>query len=239
MKMGSYRWRIYSHNVKDNMGDLVYYEELAKKFNIKTSDLVRIPQGHSSNIRIVTRDVAGEGVIREEIDGYFDGAITNEKGIMLLTIQSDCTPVFILDKKNEAIAMIHSGWRGTVQNITNKAISLMEEKYGTKKSDLLIYFGPSICGNCYEVGEELIDEFKKILNNDGLKSVFVKIDDKKDKYYLDVTEAIRLTLINNSILDTQISRSKFCTFHSNIFNSWRRDRVKEKQMLTGIILRKQ
>ena len=53
-----------------------------------------------------------------EIDGLCDGVITNEKNLMLLTVEADCVPVYILDPVKKAIGMVHSGWRGTVQRIT-------------------------------------------------------------------------------------------------------------------------
>ena len=230
------RWRIYSYNIEDDMEDLKYYEELGKYFNITPNDMIRIPQRHSNNIMVVKNDDRGKGVTKMEIDGVCDGLITNEKGIMLLTIEADCTPVYILDTKNVAIGMVHSGWRGTVSKITENALRLMNENYGTKIDDVMIYLGPSICGNCYEVGNDLIPEFEKILDENEIKSVFKPIEDKKDKYLLDVSESIKLTLLKLGIKEEKIERSKYCTYHSNLFDSWRLGKDNTKQMLTGIMI---
>ena len=230
------RWRIYSHDIEAEMEDLKYYKELGSHFGIEPGDMVRVPQGHSSNIMIVKKEDAGKGVISMEIDGKCDGAITNEKGIMLLTIESDCTPVYILDQVKKAIGMVHSGWRGTVGKITQEAIELMIKNYGTNKDDLLIHFGPAICGKCYEVGMDLIPEFKKILKCDEVHKVFVPIPDKPEKYFLDVTESIRLSLLKYGIKSENMTRSEYCTYHSGIFNSWRLEKDKARQMLTGILL---
>ena len=230
------RWRIYSHDIEAEMEDLKYYKELGSHFGIVPSDMVRVPQGHSSSIMIVKKEDAGKGVISMEIDGKCDGAITNEKGIMLLTIESDCTPVYILDPIKKAIGMVHSGWRGTVGKITQNAIDLMIENYGCDKKDLLIHFGPAICGKCYEVGMDLIPEFKKILECDEIHKVFVPILNKPEKYYLDVTESIRLSLLKYGIREENMTRSEYCTYHSGIFNSWRLERDSTRQMLTGIML---
>ena len=231
-----HRWRIYSYNVKDNMHDLKYYKELAECFGISTDDMVRIMQTHTANIYIAKKGDGGLGVTRKEPDIEYDGFITNEKGLMLLTIQSDCTPVFILDPKNKAVGLVHSGWRGTVKNITKSAIELMNKNYGSNIEDLIIHFGPAICGNCYEVGMELIDEFKKLLACDEIHKVFKPIIDKEEKYTLDVTEAIRLSLLKIGIKQENISRDKICTCHDNIYASWRRDHDKTKQMIVGIML---
>lgn len=230
------RWRIYSHNIKANMEDLKYYKELGEHFGIKPDDMIRVPQGHSTNIMVAKKNDAGKGVISMEIDGKCDGVITNESGLMLLTIEADCTPVYVLDPVKKAIAMIHSGWRGTVGKISQNAIDLMIENYGCDKKDLLVNFGPAICGKCYEVGMDLIPEFKKLLECDEVHKVFVPIIDKPEKYLLDVTEAIRISLINYGIREENITRSEYCTYHSGVFNSWRLEQDTTRQMLTGIML---
>lgn len=244
------KWRIFS--LDPNREDIKNYHELAFDFGVTENEMIRIKQKHSNNIRIVTKEVAGEGVVRIESDDVYDGLITNEKRIMLCTIQSDCTPVFILDPVKKAIGMVHSGWRGTVGTISINAINLMKENYGSEEKDLLIYLGPSICGDCYEVGEELIDEFKFIINDEQIKKVFKEIKNtnfngdiifennselkKIKKYLLDVSEAIKMTLIDAGVKEENIFRSVYCTYHSNIFSSWRLDRDKTNQMLTAIML---
>ena len=230
------RWRIYSYDVQADMEDLKNYSELGKNFGIAPDDMIRVQQNHSSNIMVVKKTDAGMGVTRMEIEGYCDGAITNVKGIMLLTVEADCTPVYILDPVNGAVGMIHSGWRGTVKKITEKAIELMNENYGTKKSDVLIHFGPAICGKCYEVGMDLIPEFKKILSCEEVHKVFTPITEKPEKFYLDVTESLRLSLLKYGVKEENMTRTEVCTYHDNVFDSWRLSNDKTKQMLTGIML---
>ena len=230
------RWRIYSHDIEANMEDLQYYKELGQHFGIEPKDMVRVPQGHSTNVMVVKKKDTGKGVVSMEIDGKCDAAITNEKGIMLLTIEADCTPVYILDPVKKAIGMVHSGWRGTVGKITENAIDLMIENYGCEKKDLLINFGPAICGKCYEVGMDLIPEFKKILECEDVHKIFTPIPDKPEKYFLDVTEGIRLSLLKYGIKEENMTRSEYCTYHSGVFNSWRLEKDRTRQMLTGIML---
>lgn len=230
-------WRIFSLN-PDGV-DLVYYKDLAKDFGKEPKDMVRIPQKHTDNIRVVTKDVAGEGVVRYEIEGYYDGAITNEKGIILCTIEADCTPVYILDPVKKAIAMIHSGWRGAVKKIAIKAIEKMTECYGTEKNDVLVYLGPSICQKCYEVRIDVYDEFKKVFDENILKKVFCDkpdcdINDKK--FLLDVAETVRLSLIEYGVKEENIERARYCTYHDNLFDSWRRDGKTTGHILSTIML---
>ena len=230
------RWRIYSYNIEDDMEDLKYYNELGSLFNIKSNNMIRLPQTHSKNILVAKSSDGGLGVTRQELDYGCDGIITNEHKLMLLTIESDCTPVYILDPINKAIGMVHSGWRGTVQRITETALELMKKNYSTNIDKVLIHFGPAICGKCYEVGIELIDEFKKILSCEEIHKVFVPIVNKPEKFYLDVTESIRLSIIKYGVLPHNISRTNVCTYHGGIYDSWRLNQDRTKQMLTGIML---
>ena len=230
------RWRIYSYDIEDDMKHLVSYKELANEIGININDMVRVKQEHTDNLLKIVSSDGGLGVTRREPIISYDGLITNVKGMMLLTVEADCTPVYILDPINKAIGMVHSGWRGTVKKIACKALDMMKENYGTDKEKVLIHFGPSICGNCYEVGMELIDEFKTILKCDEVHKVFVPIIDKPEKYSLDVTESIKFTLLDYGVPETNITKSKYCTYHDNIFHSWRREHDRTKQMLTGIML---
>ena len=230
------RWRIYSYNKEADMEDLKYYKDVGNIFNTDINNMIRVMQNHSDNILVAKRTDASSGVTRMEADGIFDGIITNEKNIMLLTVEADCVPVYILDPVNRAIGMVHSGWRGTVKKIAEKAISLMKENYGSSVDDILIHFGPSICGNCYEVGIELIDEFKKILECDEIHKVFRPIIDKPEKYLLDVSESIKMSLLRYGIKEENISKTDICTYHDNIFYSRRLSNDKTKVTLTGIML---
>ena len=230
------RWRIYSYNKKADMEDLKYYEEVGTLFDTTIDKMIRVPQGHSNNIMVANKNDGGIGVTRMEIDGLCDGVITNEKNLMLLTVEADCVPIYILDPVKKAIGMVHSGWRGTVQRITENAIDIMKENYGSDVNDILIHFGPSICGNCYEVGMELIDEFKKILECDEIHEVFTPIIDKPEKYLLDVTKSLKMSLIRYGIKKENISKTEICTYHDNIFYSRRLIKDNTKVMLTGIMM---
>lgn len=230
------RWRIYSYNIEDNMEDLKYYRELGDIFNISPDDMIRLPQWHTTNILVAKKSDGGLGVTRQELSYDCDGAITNEKGLMLLTIEADCTPVYILDPVHKAIGMVHSGWRGTAHKITEHALELMKENYGTNIKDVLIHFGPAICGKCYEVGIELISEFKNILSCDEIHKVFTPIPDKPEKYYLDVTESLKMSILKYGVEAKNISRTNICTYHDDVYDSWRLSQDRTKQMLTGIML---
>ena len=211
------------------------YLDLASTFGVSTDDLVMINQTHSSNIRIMTRENGGELVNRPMEQANVDGMITNEKGLMLCTVEADCVPVYILDPIKNAIGMIHSGWKGTANIISVNAIKLMKEVYDSEPEDIMIAIGPCMCGKCYEVGEELIEEFRVNFTETEINFFFT--NKGNGKFLLDMKKAIKIALINNGIKDKNIYDTDVCTYENDSLCSWRRDKSKTARMLTAIMLK--
>jgi polyphenol oxidase len=89
-----------------------------------------------------------------------DASATNRASLLLAVQTADCVPILLVDPKKRAVAVVHAGWRGTLQRIVTKTIGTMQMQFGTKPADLLAAIGPSIGGCCYEVGTEIAAEFK-------------------------------------------------------------------------------
>lgn len=82
-----------------------------------------------------------------------DGHLSIERGTGLAVSIADCVPVFIAHPSG-AIALLHSGWRGTAARIVEQAIDALAAR-GFAASDLLVHTGPAICGDCYEVSGDV------------------------------------------------------------------------------------
>jgi YfiH family protein len=89
-----------------------------------------------------------------------DALITNQPGLLLVVQTADCVPILLADKKHHAIAAIHSGWRGTLQRIAEKALGRMQMEFGTRPQDVVAALGPGIGQCCFEVGPEVAAEFE-------------------------------------------------------------------------------
>lgn len=124
-------------------------------FGFTPQNIIRAKQTHTTNIRKVTLENSGSGVVRESDFQDVDGLITNEPGIMLNTLHADCTPIFLLDPVKRAIGLVHAGWKGTTGRIAFEAIKNMEEEFGSRAQDIMAYIGPCICRNCYEIGMDV------------------------------------------------------------------------------------
>lgn len=82
-----------------------------------------------------------------------DGHLTRGAGCAMAVTIADCVPVFMAHPSG-ACAVLHSGWKGTAVRIIERGIDSFE-RLGLAARDLRIHLGPSICGQCYEVGPEV------------------------------------------------------------------------------------
>ena len=103
--------------------------------------------------RVIVQTGGWSGWLRA---GRADGQIAIEKGTALATTVADCVPVFIAHPSG-VVALLHSGWRGTVARITEEAIAILSRN-GFAPAELAVHLGPAICGRCYEVSAEVRSE---------------------------------------------------------------------------------
>lgn len=154
-----------------------------------------------------------------------DGLLTNKANINLMLTFADCTPILLYDPVKNVIGNIHSGWRGTVQKIGQKAVRKMVEDYGSIPADIIACIGPCI-GKChFEVDEDVKETFEKTFNylrrNDDIIEKN-KIIDGKQKYHIDTTLINRLILEKVGIKPENIIESGICTVcNSEYMHSYR------------------
>lgn len=209
--------------------------DVANILNTSIQNFYHAYQNHTSNVKVVLENDKGKGVVRDSDYGEFDSFITNCKNLVLYVSVADCVPIYIYDFVNNAIGIIHAGWRGTNNNIIKNTIHKMNEYYGTKPSNIVACIGPSICKNCYEVSEDLINEFRKNYNNDYINSVFIK--NSNGKYNLDLWLANKLNLLNEGVNENNIDITNICTYNNpDIFFSHRRLGNKRGNMAAFIMI---
>ncbi len=92
-------------------------------------------------------------------DGIADGMVTSLKGLCLVIRTADCVPVFLYDPVNKVTGAVHSGWKGTMLDITGKCVAMMAGLYGSEPGSLLAFILPSIGPESYEVNSDVADRF--------------------------------------------------------------------------------
>lgn len=119
-------------------------------------------QTHTTNIRRVCGADGGKGILRERGYTDVDGLVTDEKGLCLVCFFADCVPLYFVDREHGAIGLAHSGWRGTAAGMGRHMVERMKQEFGTCPQQLVAAVGPSICQDCYEVSEEVAEEFRQL-----------------------------------------------------------------------------
>jgi YfiH family protein len=99
---------------------------------------------------VVVHQTCWEGWLRAR---DADGHASLERGTALAVSVADCVPVFIAHPSG-AIALLHSGWRGTAARIVERGVEALVTR-GFAASELYVHTGPSICGKCYEVSADV------------------------------------------------------------------------------------
>lgn len=194
-------------DVRENV--LENYRRIAAAIGFDEDHIVCSDQTHTANVREVTEEDFGKGFIRPRDYADVDGLVTNVTGVVLATFYADCVPLYFVDPVRRAVGLSHSGWRGTVGDIAGATVQMMTEKYGTEPSDVLAAIGPSICQSCYEVSEDVIDQFKEAYDSSLWERLFYAKEN--GKYQLDLWEACRQNMLRAGILPEHISVTDICT----------------------------
>lgn len=186
------------------------FSRMAAALGVERDKMVLSWQTHTVHVRRVTGEDAGKGVIRERDYRDVDGLITDEPGITLVTFFADCVPLYFLDPVRRAIGLSHSGWRGTVARMGRVTAERMREEFGSRPEDLIACVGPSICQDCYEVGEEVAEAFRKEFDPRWHGDILAP-GRQAGKYQLDLWRANEIILLEAGLRPEHLHVTNICT----------------------------
>ena len=192
-------------NIREN------YRRMAAALDFDPEQMILSQQTHSVHIRRVTQDDAGKGYSRELDYRDIDGLMTDVPGLVLVTSYADCVPLLFVDPVRRAAAASHSGWRGTVARMGLHTVEAMKEAYGCAPDNLLVGIGPSICPDCYEVGEDVAQAFRDAFCLPQTSAVLRPNKTAPDHYFLNLQEAKRQIIIQAGVRPEHIFVSDVCT----------------------------
>jgi hypothetical protein len=166
---------IGSQNVAFEFGTeaLLNRENLRKDLDLDT--LVSAKQTHSDHIKVFRNggEVPEIDGVQDEIQDV-DAFISDVPGLGLMVKTADCQP--ILMAAPGVVAIVHSGWRGSLQNIAGKTVARMKSDFGVDPETVVVGVGPSLGPCCAEFSnpeEELTDEALKHRVDDSNRFDFV------------------------------------------------------------------
>lgn len=197
-------------NLGDHVGDEganVYLNRLRlqQRLNLLQQP-IWLNQTHSTRVIDLEKD--------KHIDA--DGAYTTCENQACAILTADCLPVLICNAKGTLVAAIHCGWRGILKGILENAVNCIQAQC---RDPLLVWLGPSIGADVYEVGQEVRDAFVQI--KPKFSKAFLQIAPTKYLANLPLLAKMRLHALGIH----QIYGGDYCTFtQAELFFSFRRDK---------------
>ena len=200
---GAFASRNLGFHVGDNPSDVARNrEQLADELG----PIAFMNQVHGDTVVVVEKI--------EDIDPTADALVTSVPGITLAVQVADCIPLLL--HSSESVAAVHVGRKGLVNGVALRAIEAMRE-LGSVNIGAII--GPSICGRCYEVSEEIFSEVTALHPAAQSRSL-------REKPALDLHAALVQLLQQEKIA---VADESACTVESNDLFSYRRDSITGRQ----------
>ncbi len=160
-----------------------------------------------------------------------DGVATDVAGLTLRVFAADCVPVFLIDGKGRALALVHAGWRGTLKGILSRGVALLKRK-GIPSRDLWVALGPHIHPCCYEVGPEVAGRF------DAVPGAARPRPGAPGKFSLDLSMVLAREARWAGIPPSRFIPAPACTAHDRRFFSYRRDKTEKRLAAVAGLLRR-
>jgi hypothetical protein len=183
--------------------------------------LVTAKQIHSADVRLIENH---EDAARDPQPG--DALIANLPNVLLGIQTADCLPIVLVDERTRAFAGVHAGWRGTFQEIVARTVERMQQVYNSRLADLHAALGPAICAENFEVGPEVLAQFRRKFR---YADELISNEQPNGKGHIDLNRCNAQQLIDAGVKPENIYDSALCTVARNdLFFSYRKERGHER-----------
>lgn len=199
---------------------------LCRQLSIASDHLIIPRQTHSANVATISRLPAGE---LNEVDAL----VTTLRGVVIGVNTADCVPILLAERDAGLVAAVHAGWKGAVKRIASATIAAMEA-VGADASRIVAAICPSICQNCFEVGDEVVDQFRHA-GYDIDRRTYRHRDTQKS--HIDLPALCRDDLTSAGVKSDSIILSGKCSRCTpNRYFSARRLGIKSGRIFSGIAI---
>ena len=172
-------------------------------------NLAQLSQVHGNDVAVVGPDGPGHDV-HGHLHAVGDALVTTQPGVSLMVRAADCVPVLLADERGAVIGAAHCGRPGLVAGIVPATVAAMRD---LGAAGLTAWIGPSVCGRCYEVPQQMQDDVAAV-EPDSLSTTSWGTPS------LDVAAGVRAQLARDGVEVVDLSR---CTRESPDLFSYRRD----------------
>lgn len=209
------------HACENNDHIIENRQALANKLQIPLENFVCAYQTHSDNFQLVTKEDWGRGArIQKTAIPNTDALYTYDPNTVLCSFTADCVPVLFYHEENGLIGAVHSGWQGTVKEITLKLFNHLKNEEQCDLSKVHVQIGMALSQEKFEVDEDVYLKFKQ-LNYAG---EFMYFNEKTNKYHIDNQLVVKRQCEIAGIPTGNIEIDRTCTFKSHEGFSYRQDK---------------
>lgn len=214
-------------------------EWLCEALHLSPERLLMPHQTHGTCIRKVDASFLQETKRAQEeaLEGV-DALATDVPGVCVAVSTADCVPVLLYAPDKQVVAAVHAGWRGVVQGIVPRTVAFCRAEYGCDASQMEAVIGPSISQAAFEVGEEVVEQFRQsqAWTKEDTESLFRK-HPETGKTHIDLWRGVQLQLCQKGLVENRIHLAGICTYQqADRFFSARRLGIRSGRILSGIWL---
>ncbi|MCR2823663.1 peptidoglycan editing factor PgeF [Lederbergia panacisoli] len=196
-------------------------KKLAAFLNCDLENFVCAKQTHSANFHRVMIGDKGRGSDRlETAIPDTDALYTFEPNLLLCSFNADCVPVIFYHEGTGAVGVVHSGWQGTVKEITLKVFKHLIQAEDCDPSGFHVQICPALSQEKFEVDEDVYVKFKDL----GYADAFMYYNERTNKYHIDNQLTVKKQCMLAGIPEAQITIDRTCTYISEDGFSYRQDK---------------
>jgi purine-nucleoside/S-methyl-5'-thioadenosine phosphorylase / adenosine deaminase len=225
-------WRLGDRTIESTDG----WKDVALAASVGVDCLGRLQQVHGADAVTYKKgeSIPGGTTPRADI------ALTDDPAVAVAVQTADCLPILIADRRTQAVAAAHAGWRGLAARVPLVAVERITKDLGTRVDDLLVAVGPAIGACCYEVGEDVRARFShagfrsaqierwfraepaRLVDNPPMRTL--ASTRRPDHWFFDGWSCVREQLESAGVPPDRIFIADLCTAsHDAAFCSYRRD----------------
>ena len=138
-----------SYGIGDNEKAVAGNRELISGI-MGTGEMTYLHQVHGRQIALLGRDRKTKSNPTAARPLTVDAVVTDRSQNYLVVQVADCQPVLMVDPIRRVVANVHSGWRGSIENIIGRTVGAMQQHFGCRPEAILAGIGPSLGPCCAE-----------------------------------------------------------------------------------------
>jgi YfiH family protein len=209
--------------------DRLDWDAVARALEVSRDRLRLIRQVHGAAVAMVHRGADATWPMPEA-----DAIVSDDPSSAIAVRVADCAPILLADTQRGVVGAAHAGWRGTMQSVAIEAVRAMQREFGSCPADLVSAIGPCLGACCGEVGEEVLDAFRRA-GHDPLAISRWFSPGPRGRPHLDLWHANIDQLAGAGVLRSNIHVAELCTkTHAGLMHSYRVSGAAAGRML-GVI----